>query len=250
MNDVKLRLDYFLSLGLRLVDGDIYSSVSGDMLIVGDDIAARHANVVSERDKEKFITSLEPRKNTGVQPVGDSVPVIVYWGHDNSDESLFGATDWEIELDNINIATWKPSIDALIKMQIQNDELNIKKESPRMKVEYVKVDPNEDGGSFWECARDFVEGGMIYVDELGVAEPVDNHELLFKYKTKRIYRKVEIEITWQGELKEYLENCEELNDDDSVIHDAYKVSISESCKFNKEFIKMCHLVASMTDKPK
>lgn len=124
MNDVKLRMDYFLSLGLKLADGDIYLSMNGDMFMVGDDIEAMHANVVSERDKEKFIVSLAPRKNTGVQPVGDSVPVIVYWGHDNSDESLFGATDWEIELDNINIATWKPSIDALIKMQIQNDELN------------------------------------------------------------------------------------------------------------------------------
>ncbi len=80
--NVKLRLDFFLSLGLKLVKWDEFTVptrtadglATEDLKVVHD---TENANNAWERDNECFVVSLAPRKNTGALPCGDDVPVVV-----------------------------------------------------------------------------------------------------------------------------------------------------------------------------
>jgi hypothetical protein len=122
----KLRLDYFLSLGLKLVEGDKYIFTEREYTITGGD----NASAISEDEfynEDRIITSFAPRKNTGEQPCGDDVPVLVTLlnkevreaGGNNSCE---GVGSYSTDLNSqYQVDTWQPDIEELIKMQSEHD---------------------------------------------------------------------------------------------------------------------------------
>jgi hypothetical protein len=119
---------------------------------------------------------------------------------------------------------------------------------PKVKVEYVSVNKELDGGKFWECARDFAEGDCEFFTDGDSALKIHTYNtLLANYRSGMLYRKVETELTWQDELIEHLRrNRIGL---DCAICDGEFDNFSLPTLSNKQLIGICHLVASMTDKP-
>jgi hypothetical protein len=214
MNDTKLRLDYLRSNKISAAVGDNY--IDGG--INGKISNPRQARIINELNGNEcsdiFITSFTPRKNTGVQPCGDDVPVVGYWGHrDDKFKRLCGQPAWSLELNNY-VKSWKPDIDELIKMQIEHDkqvkpcasELFEEKKMPRTKTEYVKVTD-----SIFDLQVDFERGELWFFKPVDFFNPVKRYmtikciiQLAELIETKNVYRKVETEITWQDEAKDLL----------------------------------------------
>ncbi|AUR95340.1 hypothetical protein NVP1205O_65 [Vibrio phage 1.205.O._10N.222.51.A7] len=73
----------------------------------------------------------------------------------------------------------------------------------RTKKEFVKVNPNEEGGKYWECARDWSEGEPVvfhYLLNDSYFSIADNERLLNEYTNKNLYRRVEVEIDERQEF--------------------------------------------------
>ena len=66
------------------------------------------------------------------------------------------------------------------------------------------------------------------------------------FEKDQLFRKIEAEITWQDEAKCFLENTECLSNNHKI---GTILSFSEHSVECSEFISMCHLMASITDKP-
>lgn len=114
---MKLRLDYFLSVGGKVATGDLVSVPFCEILEVENDKHANIFNEPGEGDCERFIISFAPRKNTGKQPVPDRFPVL--WSQRNNTRKNIGlGLDWE----QLIMDSWKPDIDALIKLQDWQDK--------------------------------------------------------------------------------------------------------------------------------
>ncbi len=126
----KLRLDYFLSLGLKLVDGDVILNERGNARPVSN---AKWWNCWAVNDSKKFIESLAWRKNTGEQPCGGDIPVEVCFNNKACHEPLnvkhsvkeckAKIQDWGDCSLTLSIDHWRPSVDGLIKMQQEHDKL-------------------------------------------------------------------------------------------------------------------------------
>lgn len=79
----------------------------------------------------------------------------------------------------------------------------------RTKPAFEQVDPNKEGGKYWECVRDFAESwgetAIFHYLHRGSYWPIDDNDRLLKeYKLRNLYRKVEKEIT---ELEEFMEEA-------------------------------------------
>lgn len=238
MNDVKLRLGFVRLIieGFKLKYGDETLGQSGRVNCVGNTCGMTFANNFDDND---FITSFAPRKNTGVQPVGDGVPVFAYLtdeiGYIDGLSSAADAWGWSV---TESIIEWKPDINKLIKMQIQYDELNIAKEKPRMKTEYVKVTD-----SIFGLGADFAKGELYYPGSVqGQFIVIDDTILLAQLiEDEKVYRKVETEITWQRELDQWAHKtgtCVTVDFDNNIIQTGW---ISST-----QFKEMCHLVYHAT----
>jgi hypothetical protein len=119
----ELRLDYFLSLGLKLAEGDTYATPLVDRIMsVDDPDDAENANNDWSRNNECFVVSFAPRKNTGEQPCGDDVPVDAFSDMFVSRKGFVSCFEW---LGNGSWVpkSWKPDLEALIKMQAEHDAL-------------------------------------------------------------------------------------------------------------------------------
>jgi len=124
MENVKLRLDYYLG-KLKLVNGDVYKDISGVHYTVGDGgknyMSASQANIPSTKDCGRFIVSLAPRENKGEQPCGDDAMVYVDLSNGDQVRWLAKHFEWTGAGDYV-VETWKPDIEAIIKMQIEFDK--------------------------------------------------------------------------------------------------------------------------------
>jgi hypothetical protein len=122
--------------------------------------------------------------------------------------------------------------EATEALRAMGDAVNSK---PSTKAEYVKVT-----GSIFDLKDDF-ESGLLSSDDCGdyvVTCELQLAELLYD-STESLYRKVETEITWQDELKDKYPTIDFNRLDDGGGCDLGSWS-------TKEFIEMCHLVASLT----
>jgi hypothetical protein len=120
MENVKLRLDYFLSLGLKLVEKDGLDHVMSCAFTIHDGNATCFREV-NRGSKNYFITSLAPRENTGEQPCGDDAMVYVDLSNGDQVRWLAKHFEWTGAGDYV-VETWKPDIEAIIKMQIEFDK--------------------------------------------------------------------------------------------------------------------------------
>jgi hypothetical protein len=117
----KLRLDYFLSLGLKLHKKDEYIFKGRSYVITDED----NAFVMSRTDfenQERFITSFVPRKNEGAQPCGDGVPVVVEYDDGGEYSELASDLTWNKQA----LKSWKPNLYVLTKMQAEHDAKQVK----------------------------------------------------------------------------------------------------------------------------
>lgn len=255
----KLRLDYFLSLGLKLVKGDEYDY--SNMHIKLAPVGVKSSNKPCENDENRFITSFALRKNTGVQPCGDDVPVVVERVDEGHWSNAAKACDWNTGIGVDDINSWKPDIDALIKMQdefdsnaykakcddvlidravkqqVATDSQEIAKamsdsveQKPRVKVEYVKRD-------FTKLSDAFIahEYAALYYNVNESYLMANNAGVVSHYELDNLYRKVETEISWQDEFKLFLSLI--------LCDEEVREIISSVDGWDKEFLEMCNHVA-------
>ena len=110
---------------------------------------------------------------------------------------------------------------------------------PRTKVAYVKVE-DED---FFDLKGGFRAKGIYFNDSV-TKEPeyktvMDIKELAHNFLIKNLYNCIEVEMTWQDEVKS------------SVDAIALNCTIAHMIDFAPEkIIEISHKVASLTDKPK
>ncbi len=115
----KLRKNYFLALDLKVVDGDVFNCPARGRLTVGVDISAWVANDYKGRDRT--IESFAPRKNTGKQPCGDEIPIILT--EDGCSPGYKRATSQMAEWNNPAwYPQWSPDYASLIEMQYEHDK--------------------------------------------------------------------------------------------------------------------------------
>ena len=115
----------------------------------------------------------------------------------------------------------------------------------RTKVVYERVD------DYLFKLRDDFDKGLLYgINSDGTYWKIaTSHTLAAAYKDRELYRKVEREIDWKDELESYFDGVDYLSKSD-MIKSAYNGDESENDEaWDSEFIGMCHLVASLTDKP-
>ena len=121
---VKLRLDYFLGLGLKITTCDGYE-IRSMSVRVSNDI---HAKKLYEGtgNNERFITSFARRKNEGFQPVGDYIPVLICCKDAPNTWllRLAGRVDWECDCFRC-VVEWMPNLNALIEMQVKSDNAQV-----------------------------------------------------------------------------------------------------------------------------
>ena len=119
----------------------------------------------------------------------------------------------------------------------QANNIKLKSNPERTKVEYVKVDKNAEGDKYWECARDFAEGKYeFFTDGNKYLQVTHNNCLLANYKSGLLFRKVEREYTWQDEFESFLLLI--LSDSDT------KETMACADGWDKEFIEMCNIVVN------
>lgn len=113
----------------------------------------------------------------------------------------------------------------------------------KMKVDYKQI---ED--SIFNLHVDFVNRELYYKNEDGnwytIKTVVD---LAVKLESGKCFRKVETPVTWQDEANALFKRSPDLREDDELID-------LINCKYGdaeetKQFIAMCHLVASLTGNP-
>ena len=111
----------------------------------------------------------------------------------------------------------------------------------RTKTEFVKC-------SFiasWAALKTFEEGDELYLlsNEVYI-KPQDIYQVVGNHDN--LYRKVEREVTWQDEVNEFIAKSDAISLNHNLgMFQAFDADSVECC----EFIRMCHLVAEMTDKP-
>lgn len=137
-----------------------------------------------------------------------------------------------------------------------NDAFELIKKPKRTKIEYVKCYFSRE----WEAVKHYNEVGELFdIDCNGNHTNVNDisgawYEVVCR-NYDSLYRQVEVEIDWRDEVKSFLESCGKINGGSSLDEFTYK-SNSDFEHINKsnddydnEFVRLCHLVADLTDKP-
>jgi len=125
----------------------------------------------------------------------------------------------------------------------RNELFGEKAVSKKMKVEYVEAKFNHA----WEAVKEYQEEGDLFCDVAGSYEVIPNAMSAHRaFNGENIYRRVETEVTWQGELAELISKSECISNKHNIGMFSSFDSNSVECS---DFIAMCHIVASMTDKP-
>ncbi len=118
--------------------------------------------------------------------------------------------------------------------------LEVEDLKPRTKAEWIEVPSNEAVYYFTKTDDDL----WLQPDASGDAASLQDYIDHLSSGDNGLYRKVETEMTWQDEVKVLLKESEHCNEGvDIYFHGADK-QVSDS-----QFIKLCHLVASLTNKP-
>ena len=102
---------------------------------------------------------------------------------------------------------------------------------PRTKVKYVKLNVNDEGGKFWEVARDWSEGNadFRFMRGNGDYDLIDsNEELLKLYTNRKLYRRIETTMT---EREAFVEALNDLFDSHAMSTSDLFNAILDSGKF-------------------
>lgn len=138
-------------------------------------------------------------------------------------------------------------------LSLEFKRLTMKDLKPRAKVEYELIKFKFS----WKAVRAFEDGEALYTDENYMDKPdepsyveVPNAIACHRcHNAQNLYRKVETEITWSELVGDILRESNLL----SCNHTLGNMINNDGSKLDNhlesEFLKICHLIASMTDKP-
>ena len=147
---MKLRLDFFKSIGGKVAKGDVVIDSDGNRVAIKSSALLNSYNLANHSDDKCFIESFALRKNTGEQPCGDDMPVLV---EHSVSECLDGeahkAFMCEWDLNDGCIKSWEYDLEALIKMQAEHDA----KEAEPVKPIYTQA--MKDAGEKIKVGADF-----------------------------------------------------------------------------------------------
>ncbi len=116
---------------------------------------------------------------------------------------------------------------------------------PAFKCKYEKIDTSKV--KLWELMQAEEEESVCFYDS--VKNEVGGAALVEVYNNNTLYRKVA--VTWQDALKEFVcTGCTFIKSHSEIGAAWIDGELEGDAAWDKEFIKMCHLVASMTCKPK
>jgi len=190
----KLRLDYYKSLGLKLEIGDVYTitGARGEDVITCDSQHLDAQNSACSNDKNRFIISFAPRKNTGEQHDCGDIPIIARYNETRTRCDLKSKLSFEI-IDApcvLSMESWIPDLELLIKMQDENDN---KGNNMITEAEQKILDNAPDGAQYYY--RDGHTDKIHYSEHAGQARL----DTLRKKQGKSVvdaskYRKAELSV--------------------------------------------------------
>lgn len=169
MNDTKLRLDYFLNLGLEIVKGDGYiNKINNYSGKCRNSIWIKELNYEGHPQiSDLFITSFTWRKNEGTHPTNRSSDIPVVYRRVEGGSECKGMADkcaWDIWKHSSDILSWKPDLELLIKMQIEYDEKQVLTKDCHKVVnrvdEYIKI----ENPCVFSLKDDFESGNLYSLD--------------------------------------------------------------------------------------
>ena len=129
------------------------------------------------------------------------------------------------------------------KSKYNSRKLTLADLKPRTKTEHVKV----DGDSIFHLKPDF-EAGELYAGTSQFDLITTEGDLCDAWVNGYLYRKVEREITWQDEACNFFDAYQ--NQDSKDLSHWLKFKNKNGLTIMQhDFISMCHIVASLTDKP-
>jgi hypothetical protein len=152
-------------------------------------------------------------------------------------------------------AAYAAAADAAIREKIINyikerDEKGELKSKPKTRTEYEKV-TQENTTPKQLC--EMIINGDYFCDSEHCGGSYEYRDVMARYarKSESLYRKVEKEITWQDELKDFLVRPRPVDMNEPHMRDVFPMT--KDCKLGDMYvvdvIKMCHLIESITDKP-
>lgn len=102
-----------------------------------------------------------------------------------------------------------------------------------------------------DAVADMLSGTKLYIDMLGLERKEDSHFALLTRDSKLSDFEGEIyhRHSWQDEVGKYLKSCKHLNSATMIGFFAHGATHDVERPTDDEFVKLCHLVAEMTDKP-
>ena len=208
-----MTVEKFLKAGHKGINGDSYLDDGGTLMTLGVDISSRAFNEKGSLDHKMHIlraAALEGTNNLGSR--GNIVNEVeldcVQFSHPDIGSFVStGATDEKVR---VAIESLNPS------MFIRKPD-----EKPnRVKVGYVKHNVNDEGGKYWEVARDWAEGNVQFRFKRNddfYCLIGSNEDLLRFYTNRTLYTLQETEITERDEFIEVFQILQE----DYILDDNY-----------------------------
>ena len=129
----------------------------------------------------------------------------------------------------------------LAAWELKSNRVNIGNPKLKTRIEWVKVTD-----SIFDLRADFECKELFYKWDGNYSLVHDEAELLYSYKEKRLYRRIENEVTWQEEATKFIDNAEYLGRKDRLSVAFMYSTGGDSEQYDAELIKLCHLVASRT----
>lgn len=147
--------------------------------------------------------------------------------------------DWQLESIRDTEWTMTESVNHSAlenKMNIDKLETQSEEQPKRVKVEYVKHNVNDEGGKYWEVARDWAEGNVEFRFKRNDGFYCligSNEELLRFYTNRTLYILQETEITERDEFIETAVNmlCEGSHDNEASHYAEWFGYLFDSGKF-------------------
>ena len=162
----KLRLSFLHKLGGTVAIGDILTDSNKTFSTKENDMTVLMASIIVKDKSEAgvFINSFAPRINTGEQPLHDDFPVVVKLGSSQQFGAVHACSIWKWEIKG-KIKSWRPDIDALIKLQDDHDQAiptfseSLRNNRPVFEEKLKKVEIITDAAKISECFNDDKQEG-------------------------------------------------------------------------------------------
>jgi hypothetical protein len=199
-----MTVEKFLAGGHKFVDGDALLDVFGGLIVVGSEYSVLGANIKLDTDDRRYILRAAALEEEEPELTKDDSPQGILSAISNRLHNI-GCEHQDSELGE-ELGSMACDIWGVLPL-ISNESIQEKK--PRTKVEYVKLNVNDDGGKFWEVARDWAEGvvDFRFMRGNGDYDLIDSYDEILKlYTNRNLYRRIETTMTEREAFVEALQD--------------------------------------------